>query len=146
MSLPGIKPGPPAWEEASTLEKSHPDSLLIAIRNIYSTYEPATPPTTKSVPVLVIPFSFCNLFLSSYSAAKFIVSDWGYKVDSCIGLSYRPGMLHRLHCVPVRQPCASELTLTPSQGLWIWLYSWFQVTSMELPSASGLLVMGMNLR
>jgi hypothetical protein len=27
-------PGPPAWE-AITLEKSHPDSLLIAIRNIY---------------------------------------------------------------------------------------------------------------
>ncbi len=31
---PGIGHVPPAWE-ASTLEKSHPDSLLIAIRNIY---------------------------------------------------------------------------------------------------------------
>ncbi len=30
----GIEPGPPAWE-TSTLEKSHPDSLLIAFRNIY---------------------------------------------------------------------------------------------------------------
>jgi uncharacterized Zn-finger protein len=35
MSRPGFEPGPPAWE-VSTLEKSHPDSLLIAIRNIYT--------------------------------------------------------------------------------------------------------------
>jgi hypothetical protein len=35
MLRPGIKPGPPAWE-ASSLEKTHPDSLLIAIRNIYN--------------------------------------------------------------------------------------------------------------
>jgi hypothetical protein len=28
MSRPGIEPGPPAWE-ASTLEKSHLDSLLV---------------------------------------------------------------------------------------------------------------------
>ncbi len=34
MSRPGIKPGPPRWE-ASTLEKSHSKSLLIAIRNSY---------------------------------------------------------------------------------------------------------------
>ncbi len=34
MSRLGIKHVPPAWE-ASTLEKSHPDSLLIAIGNIY---------------------------------------------------------------------------------------------------------------
>ncbi len=34
MSRPGIGHGPPAWE-ASTLEKSYPDSLLMAIRNIY---------------------------------------------------------------------------------------------------------------
>ncbi len=34
MSRPRFEPGPPAWE-ASTLEKSHPDSLLIAIRNYY---------------------------------------------------------------------------------------------------------------
>ncbi len=34
LEVPGIKPRPPAWE-ASTLEKSHLDSLLIAIRNIY---------------------------------------------------------------------------------------------------------------
>jgi hypothetical protein len=39
MSWPGIEPGPPAWE-ASTLEKSHPDSLLMAIGT--SSYEPAT--------------------------------------------------------------------------------------------------------
>ncbi len=34
MSRTGIKSGPPAWE-VSTLEKSHPESLLIVIRNIY---------------------------------------------------------------------------------------------------------------
>ncbi len=34
MSRQGIEPGPPA-REASTLEKSHPDSMLIAIWNIY---------------------------------------------------------------------------------------------------------------
>ncbi len=34
MSRPGVEPGPPAGE-ASTLEKSHPDSLLITIRNYY---------------------------------------------------------------------------------------------------------------
>jgi hypothetical protein len=34
MSQSGIELGPPALE-ASTLEKSHLDSLLIAIRNIY---------------------------------------------------------------------------------------------------------------
>jgi hypothetical protein len=41
MSRPGIEPGPPVWK-ASTLEKSHSNSLLIAIRNINSTYERAT--------------------------------------------------------------------------------------------------------
>ncbi len=36
LSCPGIEPGPPTWE-ASTLEKSPPDSLLpvMAIRNFY---------------------------------------------------------------------------------------------------------------
>ncbi len=34
MSRPGIEPGPPRWE-ASTLEKNHSNSFLIAIRNIY---------------------------------------------------------------------------------------------------------------
>ncbi len=34
MSRPGIKPGPLQWE-ASTLEKSHSNSLLMAIWNIY---------------------------------------------------------------------------------------------------------------
>ncbi len=33
MSRPGIEPGPPAWE-ASTLDKSHLDSLF-GIRNCY---------------------------------------------------------------------------------------------------------------
>jgi hypothetical protein len=39
MSRPELEPGPPGWE-ASTLEKSHPDSSLMAIGT--STYEPAT--------------------------------------------------------------------------------------------------------
>ncbi len=34
MSRPEIYTGPPPWE-ASTLEKRHPDSLLMAIQNIY---------------------------------------------------------------------------------------------------------------
>ncbi len=34
MSRPEIETGPPAWE-ASTQEKSHSNSLLIAIRNFY---------------------------------------------------------------------------------------------------------------
>ncbi len=38
MSQPGIEPGPPRWE-ASTLEKSHSKSLLIAFGT--STYEHA---------------------------------------------------------------------------------------------------------
>jgi hypothetical protein len=33
LARPGIETGPPAWE-ASTLEKSHPVSLLFAVRNI----------------------------------------------------------------------------------------------------------------
>ncbi len=31
-----------------------------------------------------------------YSEAEFIVPDWGDKVNSGIGLSYRPARLHRL--------------------------------------------------
>jgi hypothetical protein len=34
MSRPGIKPGPPLWEE-SNLAKSYSNSVLIAIQNIY---------------------------------------------------------------------------------------------------------------
>ncbi len=33
-SRPGIEPGPPGWD-ASTLEKSHANILLIAIRNLH---------------------------------------------------------------------------------------------------------------
>jgi hypothetical protein len=38
----------------------------------------------------------CVLQLEEYAVAKFIVPDWGDKVDSGIGLSYRPARLHRL--------------------------------------------------
>jgi hypothetical protein len=34
MSWPGIEPGPSRWE-ASTLEKNHLNSLLIAVWNLY---------------------------------------------------------------------------------------------------------------
>ncbi len=39
LEVPGIKPRPPAWE-ASSLEKSHLNSLFMAIRNYSATYEP----------------------------------------------------------------------------------------------------------
>jgi hypothetical protein len=35
-------------------------------------------------------------FSSGKSNSQIIVSDWGDKVDSGIGLSYRPARLHRL--------------------------------------------------
>ncbi len=38
----------------------------------------------------------CEEQCRDYAVAKFIVSDWGNKVDSGIGLSYRPATLHRL--------------------------------------------------
>ncbi len=47
--------------------------------------------------------------------AKFIVPDWGDKVDSGIGLSYRPAGLHRLtgrYDYPM-----PESTISPIQGL-----------------------------
>jgi hypothetical protein len=58
--------------------------------------------------------------------AKFLVPDWGDKVDSGIGLSYRPA---RLEYVAWRSGtkifCRSQLynvrTVYPSQGLRIWL-------------------------
>ncbi len=36
------------------------------------------------------------LQLEEYAVTKFIVPDWGDKVDSGMGLSYRPARLHRL--------------------------------------------------
>jgi hypothetical protein len=39
MSRPGIEPGPPGWE-ARALEKSHSNSLFIAIQNIYMSARP----------------------------------------------------------------------------------------------------------
>jgi hypothetical protein len=43
MPQPGVEPGPPRWE-AITLEKSHSNSLLIAIRNIYVRARDMAPP------------------------------------------------------------------------------------------------------
>jgi hypothetical protein len=36
------------------------------------------------------------LLIGANSVATFLVPDWGDKVNSGIGLSYRPAMLHRL--------------------------------------------------
>jgi len=47
--------------------------------------------------------------------AKFIVPDWGDKVDSGIGVSYRPAKLHRLEG-RYDNPMP-ESTISPSQGL-----------------------------
>jgi hypothetical protein len=33
------------------------------------------------------------------SVAKFVIPDWGNKVDSGIGLSYRPARLHTMQCI-----------------------------------------------
>ncbi len=54
-------------------------------------------------------------FLSVQNDAKFIVSDWGDKVDFGIGLSYRPTRLHRRAC-RYDNPMP-ESTGTPIQGL-----------------------------
>ncbi len=49
--------------------------------------------------------------------AKVMVPDWGYKVDSGIGLSYRHAKLHRL---AGRYDNRSQL-YPPRQGLGMWL-------------------------
>ena len=46
--------------------------------------------------------------------AEFIVPDWGDKVNSGIGLSYRPARLHRQR--PVRQPYAG-VDYIPQSGI-----------------------------
>jgi hypothetical protein len=38
----------------------------------------------------------CKILTEKKPVAKFIVPDWGDKVDSGIGLSYRPARIHRL--------------------------------------------------
>jgi hypothetical protein len=47
--------------------------------------------------------------------AKFIVSDWGNKVNSGIGLSYRPARPHML--AGLYDYPTPESTIFPSQGL-----------------------------
>jgi hypothetical protein len=49
-----------------------------------------------------------------YPVAKFIVPDWGDKVDSGIGLSYRPAKLHMVGR-PVQQPYA-RVNYVPHSG------------------------------
>ncbi len=63
--------------------------------------------------------------------AKFIVSDWGDKVDSGVGLSYRRGQatVHRL-AGRYDNPMP-ESTISPSKGLRIWPSS-PQISAKEL--------------
>ncbi len=56
-----------------------------------------------------------RLFLRVNPVAKFIVPDWGDKVDSGIGLSYRRARLHRL--AGLYDNPITESTLSASQGL-----------------------------
>ncbi len=60
-----------------------------------------------------------------WPVAKFLVHDWGDIVDSGIGLSYRPARLHRL-AGRYDNPM-SESTISPSQGLRIWLWAHLSV-------------------
>ncbi len=56
--------------------------------------------------------------VGQHHVAKFLVPDWGDKVDSGIGFSYRPAGLHRL-AERYDNPMPGS-TISPSQGLWIW--------------------------
>ncbi len=56
--------------------------------------------------------------LNTKTGAEFIVPDSGDKVNSRIGLSYRPARLHRL--AGQYDNHMLELTISPSQGQWIW--------------------------
>ncbi len=50
---------------------------------------------------------------------KFLVPHWGDKVNSGLGLSYRPARLLRLAVQYSKH--MPESTMSPNQGLWIWL-------------------------
>jgi hypothetical protein len=69
--------------------------------------------TTKSINT-----SSENLTHKHDPEAKFKVPDWGDKVNSGIGLSYRPARLHRLvHSGPVRQPYDGVDFISPVMDL-----------------------------
>jgi hypothetical protein len=55
----------------------------------------------------------------SYTVVKFIVPDWGDKVNSGIGLSCRPARLHRL--AGRYGNLTPETTITPSQATVLWM-------------------------
>jgi hypothetical protein len=59
--------------------------------------------------------NFVRIFFARGSVAKFFVPDWGDKVDSGIGLSYRAARLHRL-AGGTTTLCWSQL-YPPIQGL-----------------------------
>ncbi len=60
-----------------------------------------------------------SLQVHSSLLAKFVVPDWGDKVDSDIGLSYRPASLCSV--AGRYDNTMPESTISPSQGLWIWV-------------------------
>jgi hypothetical protein len=57
------------------------------------------------------------LQLEVYAVAKFIVPDWGDKVDSGMELSYRPARLHRLAGRYEYDNPMPESTISSNQGL-----------------------------
>ncbi len=64
----------------------------------------------------------CNVVQNIHGSrllAKFLVHDWGNKVDSGIGLLYRPARLHRLagHSHISNENPKPESTIYPIQGL-----------------------------
>ncbi len=73
-------------------------------------YQYAPPPRPQCLKVSSPVIALCVYQVGSSSnmhspVAEFIVPDWGDKVNTGIGLSYRPTRLHRL-CGPVCQPYA----------------------------------------
>jgi hypothetical protein len=56
--------------------------------------------------------------LHYWFVAKFLVPDWGYIVDSGIGLSYNPARLHRM--AGLFDNPKQESTISSSRGLGIW--------------------------
>jgi hypothetical protein len=85
MSQPDIEPGLPRWE-ASTLEKSHLNSLLTAIRN-------SARPVENARNVLL---NMCKQFLAYFyfSQHHLMLSFKFYCVDRMLGLN--PGL--DIHC------------------------------------------------
>ncbi len=94
MSRPGIEPGHPTWE-ASTLEKSHPDSLLIAIQNIYIWARDRTFKTKTSI---VWPFFPYKLIFFKFATFSRVLGTW--RVKNWLRPLFRPGTDNAFHQKP----------------------------------------------